>query len=260
LIGKALDHPSVVKFILDETRSKEYLVTEWVEGKTLRQILNDQGKLPPERAIAIALNICEALEYIHNKRVIHRDLKPENIMVYAGDRIKVIDFGIAGEADAQNVALGKLSSVMGTPEYISPEQVKGKPGDARSDIYAAGVMLYKMLTGITPFSGDNPLIDMNNRLIDQPTPPRAIDPSISEELQEILYRALEREPRNRYAKAHEFMWDLQHQDRVGIADRPELRYWHCQHTPWLREVLMYGSLTLTPLFVIALLLYVARNG
>jgi serine/threonine-protein kinase len=158
------------------------------------------------------------------------------------------------------LAIGKLSSVMGTPEYISPEQVKGKPGDARSDIYAVGVMLYEMLTGTTPFSGDNPLIVMNNRLINQPTPPRALDPGISEELQEILYRALEREPRYRYAKAHEFMWELQHQDRVGIADRPELRHWYRQHTPWFRAVLMYGSLTLTPLFVIALLLYVARHG
>jgi serine/threonine-protein kinase len=163
-------------------------------------------------------------------------------------------------AGARRVTFGKLSEVMGTPDYISPEQVKGKPGDARSDIYAVGVVLYEMLIGTTPFSGDNPLIVMNNRLINQPTPPREIDPGISEELQEILYRALERDPRNRYAKAHEFSWDLQHQDRVGIADRPELRNWYRQRTPWFRAVLLYGWLTLIPLFVIALLLYVARHG
>ena len=207
-IAKTLDHPSIVEFIKDETRSRVYLVMEWVEGQSLRQILNEQGKLPPKRAVSIAVNICEALEYLHNRHVVHRDLKPENIMVDAGDRIKLIDFGIAGLACARRVTFGKLSEAMGTPDYISPEQVKGKPGDARTDIYAVGVVLYEMLTGTTPFSGDNPLIVMNNRLINQPTPPREIDPGISEELQEILYRALERDPRNRYAKAHEFSWDL----------------------------------------------------
>ena len=125
---------------------------EWVEGQLLRRMLSEQGKLPPERALRIAVGICEALEYIHDQGVVHRDLKPENVMVDAEDHIKLIDFGIARLAGARRLTFGKLSQVMGTPDYISPEQVRGKRGDARSDICAVGVMLYEMLTGTTPFA------------------------------------------------------------------------------------------------------------
>ena len=181
-------------------------------------------------------------------------------MVDAEDRIKLIDFGIASLAGARRLTHGKLSQVMGTPDYISPEQVKGKRGDGRSDIYATGVMLYEMLTGTTPFPGDNPFTIMNNRLVNHPIPPRELDPSISPELQEILYRALERDPKNRYTRAREFSWDLQHQNQVGLADRPELRDWQRRRTPWIRAMLRYGGLALIPLFVFALLYYVARHS
>ncbi len=259
-IGQKLNHPSIVKFIADETRSRVYLAMEWVEGRSLRAILSEQGKLPRERALRIAAGICEALDYIHGQGVVHRDLKPENIMVDAEDRIKLIDFGIASLVGARRLTFGKLSQVMGTPDYISPEQVRGKRGDARSDIYAAGVMSYEMLTGTTPFPGDNPFTVMNNRLVNPPIPPREGDPGISAELQEVLYRALERDPKNRYARAHEFSWDLQHQDQVGVADRPELRDWQHRRTHWITAMLRYGGLALIPLFVFALLLYVARHG
>ena len=229
-------------------------------GRLLRTILSEQGKLPAERALRIAVRICDALDYIHSQGVVHRDLKPENIMVDTQDRVKLIDFGIASLAGARRLTFGKLSQVVGTADYISPEQVKGKRGDARSDIYAAGVMLYEMVTGTTPFPGDNPFTIMNNRLVNQPIPPREKDPGISAELQEILYRALGREPKYRYAKAHEFSWDLQHQDQVGVADRTELRDWQRRRTPWIRAVLRYGGLALIPLFVLALLFYVARHS
>ena len=234
-IGQKLNHPSIVKFITDETRSRVYLVMEWVEGRLLRKILSEQGKLPRDRALRIAMGVCDALDYIHSQGVVHRDLKPENIMVDDQDRVKLIDFGIASLAGARRLTFGKLSQVVGTPDYISPEQVKGKRGDARSDIYAAGVMLYEMLTGTTPFPGDNPFTVMNNRLVNNPIPPREKDPGISAELQEILYRALERDPKNRYAKAHEFSWDLQHQDQVGVADRTEMRDWQRHRTPWIQS-------------------------
>ncbi len=259
-IGQKLNHPSIVKFITDETRSRVYLVMEWVEGRLLRTILSEQGKLPVERALRIAVRICEALDYIHSQGVVHRDLKPENIMVDAQDRVTLIDFGIASLVGARRLTFGKLSQVVGTPDYISPEQVKGKRGDARSDIYAVSVMLYEMVTGTTPFPGDNPFTIMNNRLLNHPIPPRQGDSGISAELQEILYRALERDPKNRYAKAHEFSWDLQHQDQVGVADRPELRDWQHRRRPWSGAVLRYGGLALIPLFVFALLFYVARHG
>ncbi len=152
-IGKTLDHPGVMKVFTDNDRSQIYMVMEWVDGKLLRQILDAGKKLPPERAVKIALGIADALDYIHSHGVVHRDLKPENIMVDPDDHVKLIDFGIAGQEGARRLTFAKLSQVMGTPDYISPEQVKGKRGDGRSDIYALGVMLYEMLTGKVAVSG-----------------------------------------------------------------------------------------------------------
>jgi eukaryotic-like serine/threonine-protein kinase len=258
-IGKALDHPGVMKVYGDGDRSQIYMVMEWVDGRLLRQILTQEKKLPAARAVKIALGICDALNYIHNHGIVHRDLKPENIMVDPEDHIKLIDFGIAGQAGARRLTFAKLSQVMGTPEYISPEQVKGKRGDGRSDIYALGVMLYEMLTGRPPFEGPNPFAIMNDRLLNNPVPPREIDPSIPPELQEIIYRATERDPKNRYANAHEMALDLEHPERVGVADRPELHDWKKRRTPWIRQVLFYILIALIPVIVFGLLFLFVRH-
>ena len=258
-IGRKLDHPGVVKVYGDDDRSRLYMVMEWVDGRLLRQILNDQKPLPPDRAVRIATGIAEALDYIHTHGVVHRDLKPENIMVDSQDNIKLIDFGIASNQGARRLTFAKFSQTMGTPDYISPEQVRGKRGDPRSDVYALGVMLYEMLTGKVPFSGPNPFAVMNDRLLNNPVPPRELNPEISPQLQEVIYRALERDPRNRYATAREMAWDLTHQDQVGISDRVELRNWKRRSTPWVRRVLFYVGLALIPILVFGLLLLVARH-
>ncbi len=258
-IGAKLDHSGVMKVFTDADRSQVYMVMEWVEGRLLRQVLNEQRKFPVERALRIALAICDTLAYIHTHGVVHRDLKPENIMVDAEDRIKLIDFGIAANVGSRRITFAKLSQTMGTPDYISPEQVRGKRGDARSDLYALGVMLYEMLTGKVPFTGPNAFVIMNDRLLNNPIPPRQIDPQISPQLQEIIYRALEREPKNRYASAREFAHDLQHPEQVGVSERPELHDWRKRRTPWTRRILFYLMLALIPIVIFGLLLLLARR-
>jgi serine/threonine protein kinase len=230
-----------------------------VDGRLLRELLNEQKKFSPERAIKITLGICKALDYIHSQGVVHRDLKPENIMVDAEDRVKLIDFGIAANAGSRRLTFAKLTEAMGTPDYISPEQVKGKRGDARSDIYTLGIMFYEMLTGKVPFTGPNPFVIMNERLLNSPIPPREANPEISPELQEIIYRALERDPKKRYASAHEFALDLEHPEKVGVADRPELRDWKRRRSPLARRILFYIMLALIPVVVFGLMLYIARQ-
>jgi eukaryotic-like serine/threonine-protein kinase len=258
-IGERLDHPGVMKVIGGEEHSRVYMVMEWVEGRLLRQVLHEEKKLPVERALKIAVEILDALDYIHRNGVVHRDLKPENIMIDAQDHIKLIDFGIAGVEGARRLTFAKLSQVMGTPDYISPEQVKGKRGDGRSDLYALGIILYEMLTGKTPFSGPNPFAIMNDRLLNNPVPPREVNPEISPQLQEVIYRALEREPSNRYSTANEFAWDLEHLDQVGVAERAEMKEWRKRKTPMARQVLFYAAMALIPIVIFGLLLLVAKH-
>jgi len=258
-IGKKIDHPGVMKVFANPQRSQVYMVMEWIDGRLLRQVLNDEKKLPVERAVKLAVRICEALEHIHEHGVVHRDLKPENIMVDGEDNIRLIDFGIAGNAGSRRLTFGNFSKNMGTPDYISPEQVRGKRGDARSDVYTLGVMLYEMLTGKVPFTGPNAFAVMNDRLVNQPEPPRNLEPAISPQLQEIVYRALEREPKNRYHSAREFAHDLLHQEEVGVTVRADEANWEKRENPGRRRFLLYAGLALLPIAIFALLYLVAKS-
>jgi serine/threonine-protein kinase len=257
-IGEKLDHPKVMRVFGGEERSRIYIVMEWCDGRLLREIL-EEGRMPQERAIHIAIGVLEALEYIHAHGIVHRDLKPENIMVNGDDNIKLIDFGIAGDVAARRLTYAKFTAAIGTPNYISPEQVKGKRGDGRSDIYSMGVILYELLTGKLPFSGATPLAAMNERLLNHPVPPSVAQPSVSPQLQEILYRALEREPKNRYAHAREFLDDLEHLDRVGVENRPELRDWQKRKSQLSRKIIYYGGLAMIPVVILLLMFLLAHH-
>jgi serine/threonine protein kinase len=257
-IGEKLDHPKVMRVFGGEERSRIYMVMEWCEGRLLRKIL-DEGRIPQERAIRIAIGVLDALDYIHAHGVVHRDLKPENIMVDENDNIKLIDFGIASDSAARRLTYANFTATLGTPNYISPEQVKGKRGDGRSDIFSIGVILYEMLTGKLPFNGPSPLAAMNDRLLNPPVPPRVADPTVSPQLQEVLYRALERDPRNRYATAHEFAHDLEHLDQVGVEDRPEITNWEKRKSHLSRKILYYSGLALIPVVILLLMVLVAHH-
>ena len=257
-IGQELDHPGVVKTFDSEQRSRLYMVIEWVDGRLLRAILNEERKLPVERAVQITLGICEALDYMHKHGVVHRDLKPENIMVGPGDSIKLIDFGIAMKEDARRLTFAGMSPALGTPDYIAPEQVKGQRGDQRSDIYALGVMLYEMLAGQPPYAGPNPLAVMNERVLNDPKPARKLRPEITAELQEILNRALERDPRRRYATAADMAWELEHQEQVSVDEgsRPALRV---RFSLDKRKAMLYAALALVPVVLFLMMLMLARR-
>jgi len=257
-IGERLNHPNIMRVYGGEKRARIYMVMEWCDGRLLRRILDD-GRIPYDRALRIAKGTLQALSYIHANGVIHRDLKPENILVDDNDNIKLIDFGIAGDTSAKRLTYANFTTALGTPGYISPEQVNGKRGDARSDIYSMGVILYEMLTGKLPFSGPTPLAAMNDRLLNHPTPPSVADPSVTPQMQEILYRALERDPKNRYSHAEEFLHDLEHPEQVGIEDRPEIRDWQNRKSPQLRKILYYGGLALIPVVILLVMILIAHS-
>jgi eukaryotic-like serine/threonine-protein kinase len=254
-IGARLDHPGIRKIFPPNGSKRLYMAMEWLDGRLLRLMLAE-GRLVRERALAIAAELLAALDYMHRQGVVHRDLKPENIMVGEnGGHIKIIDFGIASLAGSRRLTFGRLSQVMGSPDYISPEQVNNKRGDARSDVYAAGAILFEMLTGRTPFEGSNPFALMNARLTQAPCPPSEIDPSIPPHLEAVVLRALERDPERRYASARDFAHDLAHPHEIPCADRlVDLR----REAPRKRSLTSRLMRTLIPMLLLAVLLYVAR--
>jgi serine/threonine-protein kinase len=257
-ILRKFDHPGIVRVIREPGRSRRSLVMEWVKGRLLRDILDEQNKLPADRAIRIALSLCDALEHIHRRDVVHRDLKPENIMVDGEDRATIIDFGIAQTRASRWLTFSAGSRAMGTPDYVSPEQVEGKRGDQRSDIYALGVIIYEMLSGELPFSGLNPLVVMNARLLSDPPAVRTVNTAISPQLEELIRRALQRDPKKRHASARDFASDLSNQLEVGTPRRSRTRQQSNQRLI-SKRIWLYLGLAMIPLLIFGLLLAEARR-
>jgi serine/threonine protein phosphatase PrpC len=220
-IGKALQHPYILKMIDDESirKSRPYIVMEYLEGQTLGHLMNTIRPMPQADALKIASRISEALHYMHEHDVVHRDLKPDNIMFCADGTIRIMDFGIAKFEGQRRLTFGGFTPAMGTPDYMAPEQVKGKRGDARTDIYSLGAILYEMVTGSVPFEGANPFIIMNSRLSGDPVAPRKRNPDISPQVEEIILHAMARNPQDRYASALEMKTELDHPETVQLTGR-----------------------------------------
>jgi serine/threonine-protein kinase len=220
-IGLRLNHPSILKFIKVENKSRPYIAMEFLEGETLNDYLKRQKVLPEPEAVKICAKICEALDYMHKQGITHRDLKPHNVMLCRDGTIRLMDFGIARAEGARRLTFVGFSPVMGTPDYMSPEQVKGKRGDIRSDLYSLGAMLYEMVTGSTPFQGESPYVVMNARVTGDPEAPRKLNHQLTPVLEEIILHALERDPAKRYASAAEMRGELENYESVVLTNRFE---------------------------------------
>jgi beta-lactam-binding protein with PASTA domain/predicted Ser/Thr protein kinase len=212
-----LNHPSIVAVYdtgeddtIDGTDGPTpYIVMEYVEGQTLREILNAEGHLPPKRAMEITADICAALDFSHRSGIVHRDIKPGNVMITTTGAVKVMDFGIA-RALADNAAtVTATQAVIGTAQYLSPEQARGESVDARSDVYSTGCLLYELVTGHPPFTGDSPVAVAYQHVRENPQIPSSVNSVVPPALDSIVMKALAKNPLNRYQTAAEMRSDLQ---------------------------------------------------
>lgn len=209
----ALNHPAIVA-VYDTGEAEidggplPYIVMEYVDGDTLRDIVRGKGPLPPRRAMEVIADMCAALDFSHRNGIVHRDMKPANIMINRAGAVKVMDFGIARAiADSSN-PMTQTAAVIGTAQYLSPEQARGEQVDARSDVYSVGCVLYEILTGEPPFTGDSPVAVAYQHVREDPRLPSQVHPGVPRELDSVVLKAMSKNPANRYQTAAEMRADL----------------------------------------------------
>src|SRR5882762_6894595 len=209
----ALNHPAIVAvYDTGEAHTEmgplPYIVMEFVDGRTLRDIVKTEGPLPGQRAMEIMADVCAALDFSHRHGIVHRDVKPANVMITKNGAVKVMDFGIARAVTDGQAAVTQTAAVIGTAQYLSPEQARGEQVDARSDVYAAGCVLYELLTGEPPFTGDSPVAVAYQHVREDPKPPSSVNPRVPPQLDAIVLKALAKNPINRYQSSAEMRGDL----------------------------------------------------
>lgn len=254
-IGSQLKHPYILRFVPVPGRQHgTYVVTEYLRGETLADRLKRARPLPEQEALDIARRVAEALQFLHETGIVHYDLKPGNIMLCTDGSIRLLDFGLAQPVATRWFRLHGTYPAMGTSEYIAPEQLRGKHGQPSADIYSLGAVLYEMLTGTAPFPGDDPIDSGNQRLTGDPAAPRQLNPSISPQAEEIILRALQRNPAHRYPAAAAMKAALASPQHVRVTNL-------CDHlqpsTRWKRVLLKVRGIMLIGAFpiVVQALLY-----
>ncbi len=216
-VGQRLHHPHVVQILTPVEKSRMYMAMEFVEGKSLRALMSANA-LSREQAIDIARQILSALQYLHEEGVVHRDVKPENILVDEHGQAKILDFGIALFASERRLTWAGFSNALGTPDYMAPEQIRGRRGDPRTDVYAVGTLLYEMLTRNLPWDSANPRALLKAKTTQDPRPPSYFVPDFDPALEAIVLKAIERDPRERYGTARQMLADLENPAAVVPRD------------------------------------------
>lgn len=222
----SLNHPAIVA-VYDTGEdyvdgvSIPYIVMEYVDGSTLRELLHSGRRLLPERTLEMTVGILQALEYSHRAQIVHRDIKPANVMLTRTGQVKVMDFGIARAMGDSGMTMTQTAAVIGTAQYLSPEQAKGEQVDARSDLYSTGCLLYELLAVRPPFVGDSPVAVAYQHVREEPQPPSTFDPEITPEMDAIVLKALTKDPDYRYQSADEMRADIEAcLDGRPVAARP----------------------------------------
>ncbi len=222
--------------------------------------MRDFRPMPLDRALNYSRQLCDALVYMHSEKVVHRDLKPENVLVTEDGTLKIMDFGIALDESARRLTWSGLSSTIGTPDYMAPEQVSGRRGDVRTDIYAMGTILYEMLTGELPYAGSsNVYAMMKAKTTEDPQPPSAFRPDLDPHLEEIILHAIERAPRDRYQTAAEMLKDLQDPSQVQIHNRAEALHPTSLRKRRMRRAIGVGAFFVTLIAAFAFLIWLANR-
>jgi eukaryotic-like serine/threonine-protein kinase len=213
-----LNHPTILKGLGSGKYNRiPYLVTQFVDGQSLRKLIETSAPLPPEQAVALIQKVAAGMAYCHKNSVIHRDLKPENILITADDQPVIMDFGLALTRGAHRVTYSNLSATMGTPDYMAPEQIDGQRGDLRTDVYALGTILYEMLAGKTPFTGDSNMAIMAQHLHGTAQRLDRINPLVSAPLAAVVATCLARNPEDRYGDMDGLIDALDHPENVDVT-------------------------------------------